>query len=112
MMLLDSTNIDVVKWIAERFSIIGWTALIGGVWKISMWVNKTVAKAEKATEQVDKLATEHFPAIKDSLSKQDGYLKSIAENMETLAGSVQFDYVQAIPVVKRPRFAKRASKGE
>lgn len=103
MYLLDSNSFDVIKWAADRFSILGWSALIIGTWRISTWFSKAMAKSETAVAQVNKLATEHFPAIKESLSKQDGYLKSMDDNLKTMVAQTlpsQYEYV-AVPAPSR-----------
>jgi len=116
MFLLDSntanTGFDVIKWAADRFSILGWSAVIIGTWKISTWFNSAIKKSDIAVEQVNKLTTEHFPAIKDSLSKQDGYLKSMDDNLKTLVTQSvpQFEYY-AVPATPRNKRAVRVRRG-
>jgi hypothetical protein len=107
-MLLDSNaSFDLVKWVADRFSIIGWSALVALTWKVSTWFNDATKRSAVATDQVNKLATEHFPAIKDSLAKQDGYLKSMDDNLRVMAQAYQppqFEYY-AVPATPRSKRA-------
>jgi hypothetical protein len=75
------------EWFSQHIQTVAWPAIFLVIWRVSRWVTQIQSAANKTITQIDTLATNHFPHMEASLSKQDnllvemnGHLAKIAEN--------------------------------
>jgi hypothetical protein len=78
-------NAELFEYAYQHLMVIGWPAIIYFAWRASKFVTEITAVATKAVSQVDKMASEHFPAMCGSLQKQDGLLHSMDNSLKTIA---------------------------
>jgi hypothetical protein len=74
-------------WIIEHLSAVGWPFICVAAWQISKYFDRLTKQASKTVEQIDTLATNHFPHMQDSLIRQDGLLTSMNESLRTIANN-------------------------
>lgn len=82
--MLAPSNLEVFDWLYAHLGLIGWPTLFVGVWKVSKWVNEVHQQFTKTVDQIDTLATNHFPHFETSLQKQDQLLESVDGSLKTL----------------------------
>ena len=80
---------EMFEYAYQHLMVIGWPAIIYFAWRASKFVTEITAVATKAVTQVDKMASEHFPAMCTSLGKQDGLLHSMDNSLKTIAKRTQ-----------------------
>jgi len=82
-------NAEVFEYVYGHLMVVGWPAIIWFAWRASKIVTGITTVATKAVDQVDKMATEHFPKMCESLQKQDGLLHSMDTSLKTIAEKSQ-----------------------
>lgn len=65
--------------------IIGWPALVFFAWQVGGYFKGLTSQVGKTITQIDQMATNHFPHMEASLTKQDVYLESIDRNIGRMA---------------------------
>ena len=73
------------EWASNHLHILGWPAVVFFAWQVGGYFKELTAKAKKTVDQIDAMATNHFPHMEASLAKQDTYLESIDKNIGRLA---------------------------
>jgi hypothetical protein len=82
--MIQSNAVSVFEWAVQHLPAIGWPTLIVASWKISAYFSKAASQITKTVDQIDSLATNHFPHMQASLQNQDQILKSVDESLKTL----------------------------
>lgn len=82
---MDQSNFSLFEWAYQHLMLIAWPTIIYVVWRASKWVTEVTAIANKAVDQVDTLATNHFPHMVESLANQDNLLHSMDLSLKTIA---------------------------
>jgi hypothetical protein len=54
------------------------------IYKATKWITEKAAVATKAVNQLDTLATNHFPHMEESLKNQDGLMHSMDNSLKIL----------------------------
>lgn len=94
-MVVDPNAVTTFEWCYQHLGLIGWPTLFLLAWRTSGWFASVKSSASKAVEQVDKMATDYFPAMRDSLKTQDHALTSVDSSLKTLVqNQVQFATAQ------------------
>ena len=85
--MLTPNNMDfsAFQWCYDHVMLVAWPTIVYVVWRSSKWVAEITAVATKAVTQVDKMATDHFPIMCESLQKQDNFLHSMDTSLKTIA---------------------------
>lgn len=73
------------EWAASHLQLIGWPAIVLIAWKVGRAFTEVQNHFNTAVGQIDKMATNHFPHMEQSLAKQDIYLENIDKNIARLA---------------------------
>lgn len=84
MILLQSNNLSPFEYISQHLQLIGWPALVIIAWKAGNLFQTFVNTLEKTIGQIDKMATNHFPHMEESLAKQDGLLLGMSESLKAI----------------------------
>ena len=88
---------QIFEWIYGHMSLVTYPALIYGVWRASRWVTVTTEIATRAVTQIDAMASDHFPAMRESLKTQDNALASVDASLKTLVyNQMQFSTAQPV----------------
>ena len=74
-----------LTWLSANFHVIGWTGLTIGVWKVSRFITKAESRVLTAEQQLNTLATNHFPHMEASLKNQDGLMHEMNESLKLIA---------------------------
>lgn len=77
-----------LDWAAAHIHLITWPILVGLAWKVSSAFTKLSTRATKTVNQIDQMATNHFPHMEASLANQDVLLQNIDKNIGRLADKV------------------------
>ena len=77
-----------LEWLFQHASLIAWPTVCVLAWRFSRWLTSTTLIATKAVAQIDTMASDHFPAMKASLEKQDTYLHSVDESLKTMVEKI------------------------
>jgi hypothetical protein len=72
------------EWVYQHGMLIGWPTICYFAWRVSKWVSETSAIAIRTVGQIDKMATNCFPTMQESLQTQDGLLHSMDESLKTM----------------------------
>ncbi len=84
-----ASNLPPFEWAYQHMALVTWPTLLGvGVrvaWKVSKYFEHATTVATKAADQINTLATNHFPHMEASLSRQDVLLTSIDHNIGRMA---------------------------
>src|ERR1700675_3906655 len=94
------SNAQVFEWCYQHIGLIIWPLCIRYGWKFMALLISAKETAAKAVEQVDKMATDHFPAMRTSLATQDKALESAAQSLSTLVQN-QMQFSTAQPAKRR-----------
>lgn len=86
-MMVTPNNLPLYEWVSQHIQLIGWPALCVIAWKAGNIFQKFLDKIEKTTGQIDSMATNHFPHMEASLSKQDGLMEKMAGSLEEIASN-------------------------
>ena len=73
------------EFASNHLHLIGWPALIAIAWKASKYFERGVTQITKTVSQIDQMATNHFPHMEMSLTKQDGLLENMDRNLQRMA---------------------------
>jgi len=93
---------QLFEWCYQHMALVGYPALAIAAWRMSKWVAGATTTAQTAVDQINKMSTEHFPAMKKSLENQDELLRSVDGSLKTMvSGQVQFS--AAKPVRRKRR---------
>jgi hypothetical protein len=82
--MLSPNNIEIFEWFYAHAGLIGWPTLAVFVWKASKWITEVTQVATKTVAQIDKMATNCFPTMQESLKTQDGLMHSMDQSLKTL----------------------------
>jgi hypothetical protein len=66
-----SSNPTPFEWASQHLHLIGWPVLVVLSWKVGTFFTQTKAKVEKTVEQINTMATNHFPHMEKSLINMD-----------------------------------------
>lgn len=110
---IDPNSISTFEWLYQHSNLVTYPVLIGIIWRLSGWFRETQTAATKAVSQIDKMATEYFPAMRDSLKTQDASLTSMDSSLKTIVQTQVFATAQPARRKRRASTnqpAKRKSK--
>jgi hypothetical protein len=80
-----ASNPTPFEYASNHLHLIGWPALLAIAWKVSKYFERGVTQITKTVSQIDHMATNHFPHMELSLSKQDGLLENMDRNLQRMA---------------------------
>jgi hypothetical protein len=83
--MMPSSETTPWVWALEHVSAVGWPIVVYCAWQVSKYFDRLTKQASKTVEQIDTLATNHFPHMQESLIRQDALLGSMNENLKTIA---------------------------
>jgi hypothetical protein len=78
-------NPTPLEWVSSHLHLIGWPAIVFIAWQAGTFITSLKTKITKTVDQIDSMATNHFPHMEASLAKQDIYLESIEKNIGRMA---------------------------
>lgn len=85
------SNPSPIEWLSTHVQLVGWPVLCLFAWKASALVTEIKHTITKTFGQIDTMATNHFPHMEASLTRQDTILanqttvlKSMDDSMKTL----------------------------
>lgn len=79
------SNLPPLEWAFQHFQVIGWPAIVIAAWKVAAAFQKFIDRIEKTTGQIDNMASNHFPHMEASLTKQDGLLTTMDASLKEIA---------------------------
>ncbi len=80
-----ANNPSPFEWAFQHLALVGWPAICYAAWKISKYVERLTRQASLTVGQIDKMATNCFPTMQESLQKQDALLHSVDASLKTIA---------------------------
>lgn len=83
-MLATNDAAVIFQWVYDHLALVGYTGVGIFVWKTRGLLSDLTSIAKKTVEQIDTLATNHFPHMEESLKNQDGLLHSMDGSLKTL----------------------------
>jgi hypothetical protein len=81
------SNPSPFEWVSQHLQLIGWPTLVYLAWKVSKYFDRASHQIVKTITQIDTMATNHFPHMEESLSKQDTLMESMDKSLKTIAGN-------------------------
>ena len=85
--LIQASNLSPFEYVSTHLQLIGWPTLVYLAWKVSKYFDRASHQIVKTITQIDAMATNHFPHMEASLTKQDGLLTSMDGSLKTIAGN-------------------------
>jgi hypothetical protein len=83
---MDGTLLSQTIALASSYiHVIGWSALVIAVWRVSRFITKVETRATAVEGQINTLSTNHFPHMEKSLANQDGLMHEMNESLKTIA---------------------------
>jgi hypothetical protein len=73
------------EYFTQHIQAIAWPAVFVCIWRVSKAVERVKTQAVKTIDQIDEMASNHFPHMETSLAKQDVLLTSMDVNIKTIA---------------------------
>ena len=77
------------EWASQHLQTLGWPVLCFFAWRVSKYFEHVSAQAIKTINQIDIMATNHFPHMETSLQTQDGLLHSMDASLKQIATNQQ-----------------------
>ena len=88
-----ASNPTPFEFVSQHLHLIGWPALcliaLKASWAVAKFVNEAKAQVQKTVTQIDLLATNHFPHMEASLTKQDGILEKMGDGVTSIDSSLK-----------------------
>lgn len=81
------SSVSPYEWVMQHMQVVGWPTLCVIAWKAGNHFRKFINQIDKTTEQINTMATNHFPHMEQSLSKQDGLMEGMAESLKEIAAN-------------------------
>lgn len=72
------------EWASQHIHMLGWGTVVLAAWKIATFFTAAKAQVTKTVTQIDSMATNHFPHMEASLTRQDTFLSNIDKNIQRL----------------------------
>ena len=85
MLQVLTNNLPPFEWAYQHIGLISWPTICYILWKVTRYVDRVTAIAEKTVGQIDTLATNHMPHMQASLGKQDGLLAEMSVSLREIA---------------------------
>ena len=76
---------QTVSLVGNYIHIIGWSALVVVVWRVSRFITKVETRATIVETQINTLSTNHFPHMEKSLANQDILMGEMNQSLKTIA---------------------------
>jgi hypothetical protein len=80
-----SNLLSPFEWGSEHLHLIGWPTLVYLAWKVGSTFTALKNSVVKTVDQIDQMATNHFPHMESSLAKQDTLLENMDKNLQRMA---------------------------
>lgn len=80
-----ASNSSPFEWFSNHLHLIGWPTLVYVAWKVGTTFTELKNATIKTVGQIDHMATNHFPHMEASLTKQDALLESMNSNLQRIA---------------------------
>lgn len=85
--LIQASNLSPFEYVSTHLQLIGWPTLVYLAWKVSKYFDRASIQIVKTISQIDAMATNHFPHMEASLTKQDSLMESMDQSLTTIANN-------------------------
>ena len=80
-------SISAFEYAYNHLNLVAYPSVGVFLWKASQWFTETKSVVAKTVDQIDTLATNHFPHMEKSLATQDKLLHEMNGSLKTIAKS-------------------------
>lgn len=79
------SEVSPYEWVMQHMQVVGWPTLCVIAWKAGDRFRKFINQIDKTTEQINTMATNHFPHMESSLGKQDVMMEEMTASLRQIA---------------------------